>query len=495
MAQYDSVGAISLREPTTAGRGRARVARAAWKSPVSVFLFMSLIFGPFVVALTPPMRGADEPAHFVRAYGLSQGEIVPSTKDAQNRKGIFISTKLQQQMEMFELARTRIHEENFSYSDLFDRYRTHFGTTTTKSGSDQKAFNLYGGSEGYSPIPYLPYIPAIALARFLDFDFLGMIYLMRSIGFMVMTALMAYVIFIVPRLRWAFVLIAMLPSALFARATLSADGMSLVFAMLVAALALRGVVYPQDGNVWTRSLWMSLCALAKPPQIAFILMGTMRWPLGQTARYWAALTIALAPPLVFAAIWTVLSGTDVAIWRIDGSQTPAEHFDPVWKLRYMIEHPLHFPALLAASLGDVDYYGQQLIGVLGWLDTPLQSWVYPSLALCLIGVLAEPVGGSRQTRMRVGAMSATTAVAYCLAVFLIFYLVWTGIDDEKIHGVQGRYFLVVLPLAAITISALLNRGLPEAVRGWIVAVATTLSGCAVIEAVLRTDWKLLLLPI
>jgi hypothetical protein len=45
------------------------------------------------------------------------------------------------------------------------------------------------------------------------------------------------------------------------------------------------------------------------------------------------------------------------------------------------------------------------------------------------------------------------------------------------------------------VSALLNRGLPEALRGWIVAAAATLSGCAVIEAVLRTDWKLPLLPI
>lgn len=63
--------------------------------------------------------------------------------------------------------------------------------------------------------------------------------------------------------------------------------MSLVFALLVTAFVLRAV-YAEDANVWARLLSMSLCALAKPPQIAFILLETMRsllWRTTVTGRH------------------------------------------------------------------------------------------------------------------------------------------------------------------------------------------------------------------
>src|SRR5262249_61764714 len=35
---------------------------------------------------------------------------------------------------------------------------------------------------------------------------------------------------------------------------------------------------------------------------------------------------------------------DIAAWRLlEGETHPRERFDPLWKLAYMWEHPLHFP--------------------------------------------------------------------------------------------------------------------------------------------------------
>ena len=38
---------------------------------------MSLLFGTLLILATPPLRGPDETAHFLRAYGVAQGDIVP----------------------------------------------------------------------------------------------------------------------------------------------------------------------------------------------------------------------------------------------------------------------------------------------------------------------------------------------------------------------------------------------------------------------------------
>lgn len=484
--------------PAGAWRRLIELSRTAIR-PLPVFLLLSILFGPAIIALTPPMRGADEPAHFIRAYGISQGEIVPAITDDEGRKGIYIPEPLQRQMAVFELARYRVYVPDFAYRPVFAEYQRLAAQRSAGAG-ERAVFNLYGGSEGYSPVAYLPYLPAVLIGRLNSADFLPLIYAMRASGFVLLTGLMACAIAIVPRLGWAFVLIAMLPSSLFARATLSGDDTALALAMLVAAVSLRGALSPGDGapwrSAWARSLWMVLCTLAKPPHIAFVALEAMRWPFRRMRRRWGAAAIVVVPALALPVLWATISAADVAAWRLtDGSDIPPHYFDPLWKLGFMIEQPLHFPTLVVGNVALAYDYWQQLIGVLGWRDTPLQAWCYPLLTLCLVAVMPGPLGGDRWTRLRIGLVAAGGALAYSFAVFLIFYLAWTHIDAPNVQGVQGRYFVVALPLVAIALSAFLNRGLTETARAWATVLGATLSGVAVIEAVLRTDWKVVLLPV
>ena len=77
-------------------------------------------------------------------------------------------------------------------------------------------------------------------------------------------------------------------------------------------------------------------------------------------------------------------------------------------------------------------------------------------------------------------MAVLTALAYCGAVFAIFFVTDTSIGAPRIYGVQGRYFIVVLPLLAIIVSALLDRSLGR----WTRLAAL---GSAVISMVALTD--------
>src|SRR3546814_13493765 len=81
-------------------------------------------------------------------------------------------------------------------------------------------FIPYEGTEGYTPAPYLPYVAAAFVARLADLDFVATMYLMRLAGLAAMTAVMAYAVAATPTLKWAFLFIAMLPTALFARSVI-----------------------------------------------------------------------------------------------------------------------------------------------------------------------------------------------------------------------------------------------------------------------------------
>jgi hypothetical protein len=481
----------------TAGRvGIGRIVALPWArarrlvcDPAVLFALISLVAGALLIAITPPLRGPDEAEHFLRAYGIAQGDFVPRIVDGQGRKGVYLPARLERDLKFFDDKKFANRTPGFSFWSVFAAHAQQ--DEPLSADADMPVFVLYGGSEGYSPIAYLPYAAAIVIGRAAHLDFLTLLYLMRAFGLLALTAVAAITIAIVPRVKWAFLVIALLPSALYSRAVVSADGASLACAMAAMALVVRGVLVPADDRPWQQSLWLALGTLTKPPQLALVLVAVMRrsgsaWP----SRLRTAAVVVL-PSLVLAVLWTLASSADVAAYRLTAfMDVPPEQFDPVWKLHYMLGDPLLFPRLLLSTFTD---YGvplwRQLIGVLGWLDAPLAGWTYPVLTVLLAASFVGPLKADRAIGRRVAFACALTVAGYCFAVLFIFFLVWTTLDATQIDGVQGRYFVPALPAAALGVAALVRRGLPENIRATIALAAAILSCAASVAAVLRVDWN------
>jgi hypothetical protein len=92
------------------------------------------------------------------------------------------------------------------------------------------------------------------------------------------------------------------------------------------------------------------------------------------------------------------------------------------------------------------------------------------------------------TRARVAVTTGLTVLAYVVLVYLIFYLTYTPIDIDHVRGVQGRYFLVALPVAAIFIAAVVNRELPEGAPAAIATAGATVAGAASVGVLLQAYW-------
>ncbi len=453
-------------------------------NPGTAFAALSLLFGTLVIFATPPLRGPDETAHFLRAYGVAQGDIVPSLRDGQNRKGVVLPPRLYEGFDFFESVRVREKEAGFSYRGVFEAYFARAPVT----GGPSTAFVPYAGSEGYSPVAYLPHTAAALVARALDLSFLPTLYLMRFAGLAALTGVIACAIAIVPNLSWTFLAIAMLPAAFYGRSVISADGSALAAAMMATALWLRGVIVPQFTMPLRQSLWMMLGALTKAPNLAFVLLELRL--LGQGWR-WQQLALATLPAIAAAAIWTFGSGADTAAWRmVEITGLKPDAFDPSAKLAHLIDDPLRFPA---AVLGAWREYGvgelwRQMIGVLGLFDTVLHVSIYPAISVLLAGTFFTALPFPAADRYRAPIAAAITALAYIFIVYLISYLVFTPRGLNTVWGVQGRYFVPILPLVAIMVAAVVNRGPSERMSAAMAVILAVLSGCASVEAILRVDW-------
>src|SRR4029450_12963172 len=122
----------------------------------------------------------------------------------------------------------------------------------------------------------------------------------------------AYAIRVSPTLKWAFVLIAMLPVSIYNRSVLSADGAALACALMITALCFSAV--QRHGRLWERSLWMTLCTLSKQPQIVFVLWELMACRAIELRRRWRSFIVL--PSLILSPLWVWAVSAQIAAWRV-----------------------------------------------------------------------------------------------------------------------------------------------------------------------------------
>ena len=456
--------------------------------PARLFAMLSLIFGVVVVLINPPLRGPDEPAHFVRIHAFAHGVILPVT-EVDGRKGIQIPAALNDEFDFFNTRRHEIWTRGFTFRNEMAGYRA---LRDGKVADDPRppVFVAFEGSEPYNPVAYAPHIAAGLVARVLGLDFVSALTLMRLTGLLVFTAISAYAIALTPHLNWAFFLIAMLPASLYGRAVLGADGAVNAMSMLVAALALKAIAHPASVSVFERALTMTLCVLTKPPQVVFVLLEPMIHRFRDLPRAMSTIALVALPGIVLTLLWIWAIDAEMASWRLHSSgEYTAEQFSLGWKLGFMLDNPLHFPTVMLTTIGS-EAFGlwRQLIGVLGWLDTHLPTWVYVAISVCLIATFCERLMLDARVRLRIAFWSALTILLYVTAVFFILFVTWTPVSEAGIWGVQGRYFVPVLPAAALLLAALLDLHAPNSLRAGAALAGTAIGSVAVIEGLWRVNW-------
>ncbi len=452
--------------------------------PAFVFVLLSFAFGSAISVVVPPLRGPDEIAHFVRIYSYTRGGLLPAT-EVDGRKGIFIERELYTQLSFFKNAGERFarnREQGLRYGEIMKGY-SHPGSTLHEEEQATK-FMPFAGTEGYNPVAYAPYVLAAAIGNLLGLDFPNMLLLMRLLGVITFTAVAAYAIKLTPTLKWAFVLIAMLPVSIYNRSVLSADGAALTYGLVITALCFSAV--QRYGRVWERSLWMTLCALSKQPQIVFMVLELMVCRMTELRRRWSSLALVVVPSFILSPLWVLAVSADIAAWRLLEAETyPREHFDPLWKLGYMWEHPFHFPlAAWTALTVWGDRLWPELIGILGWQDILLPPWTYFMLTVILLLVPLQKLNLDGAVRAHVAVITGLAVLGYVVTVYLIFFLTYTPLNIDHVRGVQGRYFVIALPMAAIFLASMANVNLPRGVLATLAITGSLLSGITSFTALL-----------
>ncbi|HVT44132.1 MAG TPA: DUF2142 domain-containing protein [Thermoanaerobaculia bacterium] len=398
--------------------------------PWRVFVVLGLISGSLFVFLTPPFQGPDEPSHFARAWEISRGRLqatAPSTPLPENlADAIAISSRV-----------TFDSGEKVTISEI----------TGSMRGSMGERDVYHAGAAIYTPVPYAPQAAVIALLRPLIGESIALLYVSRLANLICSTLILAGSLAILPFSRSLFLLLALTPMFAFLRSTASPDAITGSVAFLLTALILR-MSFSSDSPGRRDVLLLLACSavlVLSKPIYAFLPLLACMIPHQQfrSTRARTALAVSL---LVITSLALV-----IAMWNAHAtfqSIRADEGISPRLQLEAMLDEPARFPA---AAFNDyaIHYrrYVAEMIGNLGWLDTPLPISAIAAWALLLIAVAL--VDGPARLGVREKTICSTILAASMLLLSASLYLGWTPAGAARIEGLQGRYFIPLMPLGLL----------------------------------------------
>jgi uncharacterized membrane protein len=429
---------------------RARRLWAALARPHLAFAMLASLFGVGFAITTPPLQAPDENRHLIRAYMVARGQLLATPYPGTPQHGVAAA--------QIPVSITRLPERlgaGIAFHPEVKQDPARLAAEWRRPLAPEQS-EWHHMPSTYSPLTYAPQAAAAALARLLGLPPVAYVYLGRAANLAGYVILVGLALRIAPAHRLALLMVALAPMAIFQAASLSPDtpgnALSWLFLAVVLAVASR------PGRIARREVGAlvglaALLGLAKPPAAVLAPLALAvpqrrfesrrhRLAVGGGALAAAAATTGLwYAALAQLALPTVVVGADEAA-----------------QLRGILADPLGFAALLARTLRDAaGLYARTLVGVLGWLDTPLPGWVYPTWWAALLGVAVLDGGPASPVRGAGRAACLALAAAGGLAAVVLIYLL-NPVGHQPIEGVQGRYFLPFLPLALASLHR--GRGAP-----------------------------------
>jgi hypothetical protein len=427
----------------------------------AMFLLLALPLGVVLAVQVPLGHVPDEPAHVMRAAGLLRGGLIGHRAEGAQPDGtptvraMVLTDPALAAAITVPIAPT-VHEPVVATRQMI--LSAHAVPWT-----DRPAEVDLHSIAGYSPLFYLPGAAAIGVTRLAGGSPYAA-FLAARLANVVLFALAGGASLLLARRGAALMFCALvLPMTLNLAASASQDGLLLAATALALALLSRAaeVAGPIARSGWYHgaAVLIACVIMAKPPYLpmAALLLLPLE-PAAKLRRQVVVTVLACLPALLWAVLAHGVAGVPHDIPRYEAGPLwpgprPAvfEMSSPAAQLQVLLAHPSQVPIMAAATLWrDHAKLVEQVIGQLGWLNVLLPDWLYAAwLAALAAAALADIGGGGAVSKASWWRDAPLVVAAVVLSMFLILvveYLTWAPVGSPWMEGVQGRYFLPLLPL-------------------------------------------------
>jgi uncharacterized membrane protein len=418
--------------------------RTAWLCRLCFLL--GLVGAISMIILTPPFQVPDEQDHFFRAYQLSEFQLRGIARDG--RAGGTLPSSVIELVEDF-LGKDAVLYPKAIYTVpqiTAQPLRQTWRALDRPLEPNRREFQDFPAAAFYSPMAYLPQVIAIIGGRWAGAEPLALLYLARSANALIAVVLLTWAVRLMPIGREAVIVAGLLPMAIFEYASAGPDAGIISTAFLFTAVGLR----TQLRGGWTAGE-VAIAAVSglvfcsqKPVYAPLLVLGLAAALTGKRVRL----------TLLAQAVILVLALGGTAFWiRFSWSRLvlPYPGTSLSEQVAYIAAHPFAYSETIARSFWHYwSFYYQSLVGILGWLTLRLPKFAYVlPVAALLLSVMAQPLNAPRLPLYAV-AWNVILLVTSILLIMTAQYLQATRVGSWIVEGVQGRYFIPLLPLSVAT---------------------------------------------
>ncbi len=412
------------------------VRTGAWQIPMERAVFcLILLLGTAYLFVMPPHSAPDEPAHFGTAYAYTNRLLGQEGKD---EKGYAYVRKE-------DMIYNEAQKSPSAYSyQLFWEYFCSMAKDGEKTTFASRTVN------GVWPLAYLPQIVGILLSRLLHLGGVPLFVLTRAMALLFYAVCGYQAVKRIPFAKGMLALALLLPISLELGASCSYDCTMLALSYLFAGEVWH-CIYKKEQIVWKDWLLMAgIAVLVVPLKIVY-------WPL-----FALCLLIPAEKCTSVKSLWAgrvgVLGGGLLSLLAIRLSsmiyyltRTSFYAAKGQWQgisMSDVLAHPAMAVRLLAESFrSQGDFYLTTMVGGrLGWLDTEIPDYLVYGFLFLLFLAAVKTAGEKQYIQAKARLLAAGLSAAVILAIFGVFLITWTAAGADRIDGVQGRYFLPVLPV-------------------------------------------------
>ena len=390
-----------------------------------VYLMFCIFYGILMLFIIPPFQIPDEHTHFYNTYKFSKGIYTNPAKLPSSIVDFVDKTRF------FEISKN--YNNKFNLSDLktiselniskYEKLREiKIGTTVAM----------------YNPIVYFPQMIGILIAFFCKLSVLHIFYIGRLFNFLICSLITYFGIKKSPKeIKNIFLIVGLLPLVIQENVSFSVDGLINAFSFLFVAYIFR--LYLKEEEIFNLKygliffLGIFIPSIAKIPYFLSILlvMGLPSEKFKSRKQYIFIIFIIMMSTISVYKFWSIL-----------GPENPARNMD--FQINYIKLNMLKYIETLYLTTRDfLSNYILDSIGLLGIFYMLPNILIYGYLIFIIFQVFSlEKIVKNFKFKSFIFLYLIGTYIILLTAL----YVAWTALGSKYVDGIQGRYFIPLIPV-------------------------------------------------
>lgn len=404
-----------------------------WKKSVeNLFLVIALCGGIAMAVINPPFQECDGWEHFLRVVDVSYGNLLSPVVKLNHGDGVIVVPKTLREID-YRIVAPGSREGGSLVRELKE----------LEASGPAVERNFDGG---IMSLFYYPQALGFFLGRISGMSMYGCILFSRIVNLLAFLALAWSAIRITPVFKNILAVIALFPMTIYQAASQSPDALLNGLCFFFIALCFYYAYGEKEHLDWRDGLKIgTVLALVFLCKYVYVCLGLLVFLIpakkfGNKKQYGKAFGIALIPLVLLGIVALATAGSVVA-----SSQANAEG---VSQVSYLLQHPKFFVWVLVNTF-NVKFQDYMLwMNTLGSLNYSLGPLIYIVPMFAVFAGALDVNGACAAIKRKDRVLCIVSFLLVSLGVVLGIYIGdgrINPIGTDVVQGVQGRYFIAVLP--------------------------------------------------